>query len=131
MRASHLLLLAGLTLGVGCDEELADTGFVPVDTDACPPPEDDQDGDCYAPPEDCDDSNPYVYPGADEVPYDGRDNDCAGDGDLTDWDGDGYHGATVGGDDCNDGNPEIHPAAGELCHDGTDNDCDGLIDEEC
>jgi hypothetical protein len=129
MRPSlSLLLLAGLSLTVACGKDEDDTGYDPGTTDSCPPPEEDADGDCHSPPEDCDDNDPYVYPGADEVPYDGKDNDCAGDGDLTDWDGDGYDGEAVGGDDCNDGNPEIHPDAEETCqnkYDGVDADCDG------
>ena len=36
---------------------------------------------------DCDPDDPYTYPGADDIPYDGIDNDCAGDGDLVDVDG--------------------------------------------
>ena len=40
---------------------------------------------------DCDDNDATTYPGADEV-CDGKDNDCAGDGDLNDVDGDGYIG---------------------------------------
>lgn len=41
---------------------------------------------------DCDDQNPLKSPLIDEIPYDGLDNDCAGDGDLVDIDGDGYPG---------------------------------------
>jgi hypothetical protein len=41
---------------------------------------------------DCDDNNPNRSPLMEEVPYDGIDNDCAGDGDLVDIDGDGYPG---------------------------------------
>ena len=129
MRAHTLILVfAGLSLTVACGDKNDDTGHDPGTTDSCPPPENDLDGDCYAPPEDCDDNDPYVYPGADEVPYDGKDNDCAGDGDLTDWDGDGYDGEAVGGDDCNDGNPDVNPGAEETCEDryaGLDADCDG------
>ncbi len=128
MRPSLILMLAGLSLTVACGDKTDDTGEEPSTTDSCPPPEEDADGDCFSPPEDCDDNDPYVYPGADEVPYDGKDNDCAGDGDLTDWDGDGYDGEAVGGDDCNDGNPDINPGAEETCqdrYDGVDADCDG------
>ena len=41
---------------------------------------------------DCDDNNKNKSPLLDEIPYDGLDNDCAGDGDLVDIDGDGYPG---------------------------------------
>jgi len=128
MRPSLILMLAGLSLTVACGDKADDTGTEPSTTDSCPPPEEDADGDCHSPPEDCDDNDPYVYPGADEVPYDRKDNDCAGDGDLTDWDEDGYDGEAAGGDDCNDGNPDINPGAEETCEDryaGIDADCDG------
>ena len=42
--------------------------------------------------EDCDDNNPKKSPLLEEIPYDGLDNDCGGDGDLVDIDGDGYPG---------------------------------------
>ena len=74
---------------------------------------------------DCEPDDPYSYPGADEVPYDGIDNDCDGDGDLVDFDGDGYDSDKVGGDDCNDGNPDIYPGAPEVCYDDIDQDCAG------
>jgi len=73
--------------------------------------------------EDCDPEDPFVHPGMDEIPYDGKDNDCAGD--LNDVDGDGYIGEQGGGDDCNDGNPNAHPGAEEICYDAIDDDCDG------
>ena len=74
---------------------------------------------------DCEPDDEYSYPGADDVPYDGIDNDCAGDGDLVDFDGDGYDGEQVGGDDCNDNNPDIFPGAPEVCYDDIDQDCAG------
>src|SRR5690606_24924293 len=43
---------------------------------------------------DCDDFDPDVAPGLPDIPYDGIDNDCGGDGDLIDVDGDGYAGIT-------------------------------------
>ena len=87
----------------------------------------DADCDGVADGDDCDPNDGLVYPGANEIPYDGKDNDCAGDGDLTDYDNDGYDSDKVeGGTDCNDGNPEIHPGAAEECYDGIDQDCDGF-----
>ena len=88
---------------------------------------DDADGDGYSTcDDDCDDGEPEAYPGNDEVPYDGIDNDCDGE-DLADVDGDGYDGGTAG-DDCDDEDDEINPGADEVCDDGLDNDCDGLLD---
>ena len=93
---------------------------------------DDMDCDGYSEADgDCDDSTALVYPGAQEIPYDGRDNDCAGDGDLNDVDGDGYIGVNAeGGDDCDDTNPEAYPGAPEICYDGIDQDCAGDVELE-
>jgi len=92
-----------------------------------PTPGSDADSDGFARPDDCDDTDPSVYPGAEEIPYDGTDQDCNGT-DLTDVDGDGYPGVPAGGDDCNDQNAATHPGADEVV-DGEDNDCDGFVDE--
>jgi MYXO-CTERM domain-containing protein len=83
--------------------------------------------------DDCDDATETVFPGAEEVPYDGVDNDCL-EGDVEDADGDGFADVSVGGTDCDDGNAEIFPGAEEICDDELDNDCDELNDkddEEC
>lgn len=84
----------------------------------------DTDGDGTADSADCDPNDPYTYPGAREVPYDGKDQDCDGD-DINDVDGDGYVGTGGGGDDCNDNNPTVNPGAEEVCYNGLDDDCDG------
>ena len=76
---------------------------------------------------DCDDTDADVYPGADEIPYDGVDQDCDGD-DLTDIDGDGYDGLDGGGADCDDTDAATNPGAAESA-DGVDEDCDGTVDE--
>ncbi|MDP6931948.1 MAG: MopE-related protein, partial [Myxococcota bacterium] len=128
------LLLCAACSGKDTDTDttggLVDTGDTGCDTSV------DADCDGWPDDEDCEPNQPYSYPGASEIPYDGHDNDCAGDGDLTDVDGDGYDGESAGGDDCNDGNPDIYPGAEEVCYDGLAQDCNleddtGWSDEDC
>lgn len=57
---------------------------------------------------DCNDNNPDINPDAEEIEYDGIDQDCK-DGDLRDVDEDGYDSEIVGGLDCDDEDPEINP----------------------
>ncbi len=130
-----LLLLAGCDL---VPEELEEQLYDP-------------DGDGHAWPEDCDSSDATRFPGAEEIWYDGIDQDCAGDDDYDQdgdgWIPDGYQGMTTLGvpgsgtlpaGDCwdeplgPDESPltgaEINPAAEESHYDGVDQDCDGLSD---
>ena len=78
--------------------------------------------------DDCDDADPSVHPGANEVWYDGVDQDCDPDNDY-DQDGDGWPAAAYGGNDCDDTDDEAHPGADELQND-FDDDCDGMVDED-
>ncbi|MCB9697402.1 MAG: putative metal-binding motif-containing protein [Alphaproteobacteria bacterium] len=75
-------------------------------------------------PGDCDDTDPDVFPGADEVWYDGVDGDCDGTSD-DDQDGDGVDVPA----DCDDTDPDRRPGAPERCN-GIDDDCDGLVDDD-
>ncbi len=110
----------------------------------------DEDGDGVTKGEDdCDDYDANETPGSPEIPYDGYDNDCGGDGDLVDIDGDGFPGILkadwealdpkqpwpddVVGDvlDCLDDPAilatanDVHPDADEVWYDGIDSNCAG------
>lgn len=61
---------------------------------------DDEDGDGFKKAVDCDDTDKTVHPGATEVPYNGKDDDCKTSSKDDDLDGDGFN--KVGGKDCND-----------------------------
>ena len=81
----------------------------------------DEDGDGYDPSTgDCDDGDELSAPGLEEVPGDGRDNDCSGGKDI-DIDGDGV----ISPFDCDDTNADIYPGADDIPGDGVDADCDG------
>jgi hypothetical protein len=83
---------------------------------------------------DCDDEDARIHPNAEEICWDGTDNNCNGltDEDCNvscpDADGDGYRDPSCGGSDCNDDDRTIRPGAVEIC-DNIDNNCDGRIDE--
>ena len=105
---------------------------------------------------DCDDFDANETPGEPEIPYDGYDNDCGGDGDTVDVDGDGFPfiskaewlltAPTEGGEpkhawpqdvrtgddpadlDCDDEDDDVHPGAEDIFYDGVDSDCDGAND---
>lgn len=85
----------------------------------------DADGDGFYAHADCDDDDVTAFPGAQEVPYDGVDQDCDG-LDLDDLDGDGYPGGD--GPDCDDEDADVHPDQVETWYDGIDADCDGRSD---
>ena len=126
MRRTLALLTLPFALACGDKDETSpeDTDVTVEDTGCDMSVDADCDG--WADADDCDPNDAYTYPGANDIPYDGKDNDCAGDGDLTDFDGDGYDSDKVeGGTDCNDGNPTIFPGAPEVCYDGIDQDCAG------
>ncbi|HJN74207.1 MAG TPA: MopE-related protein [Myxococcota bacterium] len=114
------MLLALLTLACRNKDPL-DTGGV---IDSSPPEAVDADADNYDADEDCDDHNDTVYPGAEEVPYDGLDNDCDPETPDDDLDGDGFGEA----EDCDDTDAAVNPDATEACN-GLDDDCDGEVDD--
>jgi hypothetical protein len=72
---------------------------------------------------DCNDQDPLVHPGARET-CDYVDENCDGEIDNGDYDGDGEDVCL----DCDDDDGFINSSAAEAC-DGIDNDCDGEIDE--
>jgi len=81
----------------------------------------DNDMDGFFNDEDCDDSNADVNPDADEIAYNGIDDDCDSATLDDDLDGDGF----VLADDCDDMDAGINPDAEEIVNNGIDEDCDG------
>lgn len=69
---------------------------------------------------DCDDQRADVHPEAEEVPYDGADNDCDPTTPDDDLDGDGF----LLADDCDDAVAARYPGAPETCGNGGVDDCD-------
>jgi len=104
-----------------------------------PDMDDDQDG--YVKADDCDDADADISPGAEEVWYDGIDQDCGGNDDY-DADQDGYvnetfeglptEGVTGSGSllpgDCDDNDATINPAATDAWYTGIDENCGGEDD---
>jgi len=90
---------------------------------SCPTVED-ADGDGFNTLSDCDDSDENVNPVAEEIWYDGVDQNCNGDSDF-DQDGDGVDSADHNGQDCDDTNALISPSAYDVPQNGTDENCDG------
>jgi len=89
--------------------------------DRLPQLDDDKDG--YLAADDCDDHSADVHPDADEVWYDGIDENCD---EADDFDQDGDHsGYEV---DCDDTDANATPGGVEVWYDGVDGDCDGLDD---
>ncbi|MCP4805152.1 MAG: hypothetical protein GY913_04535 [Proteobacteria bacterium] len=115
------MLLLALTLGCRNKDVATPLDSSPEDT---APVVIDADEDGYEELLDCDDTDPAVNPGAEEVPYDGVDNDCNELSPDDDLDGDGYLEAV----DCDDTEDDVHPDATELCN-GVDDDCNGDIDD--
>ena len=101
------------------DEQTIDTEDSSPDTTCA---DDDADCDGFAASVDCDDTDAEVHPDAEEIPYDGVDQDCDG-ADLTDVDGDGFDAAEVGGEDCDDQRDDVNPEALEIPCNDVDEDC--------
>jgi len=119
-----LRLDAGSALVNAGDPQIDDTDGSPSDIGAYGgpyAPDFDGDGDGYGEDEDCDDTNPEVHPGAEEIFYDGLDNDCDADTVDDDQDGDGVP--------VEDDLDDLDPSVGEP-EDETYNPCDPSEDEE-
>jgi hypothetical protein len=103
----------------------------------------DSDGDGFdagfGPGEDCDDTNPNINPAAEEIWYNGVNNNCICENEYCsdfDQDLDGYDHISFNGDvdahggDCNDANAEFYPGAPDDWYDGYDSNCDFANDND-
>lgn len=101
-----------------CESVQAMTSSMTAAADSSPQPDE-----C-----DCDDYDASIHPGAPEVFYDYVDQNCNGDSDEWDQDGDGA--LEYGNEDCDDQDSTIYPGADEVPYDNIDQNCDGkdLID---
>ncbi len=127
------LSMMSLVISVGCavPRSPADSGLTNPEMTSCPditfgtpgPTVDGQDSDHdgYLDWVDCDDDDPATHPGAEEIWYDGQDEDCRG-GDDWDQDGDGVA-TTDNPPDCNDIDAAIYPGALDIAGDDVDQDC--------
>ena len=84
----------------------------------------DNDEDGFDTTSDCDDSDPNINPIAEEIWYDGIDQNCNGDNDY-DQDGDGEDSSSYGGTDCDDMNVFINSNAYDVPTNSVDENCDG------
>ena len=62
---------------------------------------------------DCNDNNAAINPNAEEISYNGIDENCDGK-DLIDVDKDGYNAIISGGNDCNDNDETINPGSADV-----------------
>ena len=113
----NILLISVLFLLSGCDhskEKNPSSQEITIDQDA--------DGWMISD-GDCDDKDPEIHPEAEEIWYDGIDQNCDNSDDF-DQDFDGH---TVD-NDCDDTDPLISPGAEEIWYDSVDQNCDGAND---